>query len=350
MARKRQDYEMAKRVTLRDIGKEAGVHHTTVSLALRNHPSLPEQTRERIRKIADEMGYRPDPVLSALNAYKTSRMRDVAVAKIAVVTNIPDLGDPSFDADFFARTLSGARDRARSLGYDLDIFNIAEESLSASRLETVLRTRSIQGMILAYFRDDSPLSLDWDEFSAVKIEHLPHQPELNVVCSSQMQAAELALRKLKEKGYKRVAALLNTLTDLKLGHYYSAGFKAFNDMFEPEDRIAPCYFSDYEELAAKMPAFLKEARPDALVSDWNQAVLDLCSENGYDVPGNIGFASLSLPSGEATFSGVLPAYERVGELAVDNVAQMLRSNERGLPERAFHAFVDGSWVNGGTLK
>lgn len=341
---------MAKRVTLRDIGKVAEVHHTTVSLALRNHPSLPEQTRKRIRRIAEELGYRPDPVLSALNAYKTSRMREVPVAKIAVVINVPDLGDPNFESDYFSRTLDGARRRALTYGYDLDVFNIAEESLSAARLETVLKTRSIQGMILAYFRDSGSMDLNWDDFSAVKIEHLPHEPALNVVCSSQMQAAELSLAKLKERGYRRVAAVLNTMTDLKLGHYYSAGFKAFNDIFPPEDRIPPLYFDEYEDLAAKLPEFLRRHRPDALISDWNQAVVDLCKANGYDVPRDLGFASLSLHRGKASMSGVLPSYERVGELAVDIVAQMLRSNERGLPDQAYHVFVDGAWEEGETLR
>ncbi len=35
--------------TLREIARRAGVSHTTVSLALRNHPSIPEETRERMR-------------------------------------------------------------------------------------------------------------------------------------------------------------------------------------------------------------------------------------------------------------------------------------------------------------
>lgn len=342
--------KMTHRVTLRDIGKTAGVHHTTVSLALRNHPSLPEATRARIRAIADDMGYRPDPVLSALNAYKTSRKREVATAKIAVVTNIPDLGDPSFDLDFFSRTLMGARRKAQGHGYDLDLFNMAEQSLSSQRLETVLRTRNIQGVILAYFRDNTLIEFDWSEFSAIKIEDLPRDQKLNVVRTSQLQAAELALTTLKAKGYRRVASMLNTESDQKLGNYYSAGIKAFNDVFEPADRIAPLYFSDFEELERSLPGYLEEARPDAIVSDWNDAIIDLLRRHGRSVPEDVGFASLSLPREGHGMSGVLPAYEKVGELAVDFVAQMLRGNERGLPDRPFHAFVDGAWVDGATLK
>lgn len=340
---------MAGRVTLRDIGKVAGVHHTTVSLALRNHPSLPEQTKLRIRQIAEEMGYRPDPALAALNAHKTSRARGIATAKLAMVVNIPEIEDEDYRPDFFRRTLQGAQARALTHGYEIDIFNMAKESLSSARLETVLSTRSISGVILTYFRDTTDIAFDWSKFSAVKIEHLPENTKLNVVCSNQMHATELALTKLKERGYKRPAAILNTLTDLKLGHYYSAGFGGFIDLFEEEDRLHPLYFDDVEDLKRKLPQFLEATKPDSIVSDYNHVVAELCEGIGYRVPEELGIASLSLPGGSTRFSGVLPAYERVGELAVDVVAQMLRVNERGIPEHCFHTLVDGSWSEGDSL-
>ena len=62
-----------RRVTLLDIAKEAGVHVTTVSLALKCHPRIPGETQERVRRIADELGYRPDPMLSSLVAYRTHK-------------------------------------------------------------------------------------------------------------------------------------------------------------------------------------------------------------------------------------------------------------------------------------
>ena len=51
--------------TLADIAREAGVHVTTVSLALRNHPRLPESTRLRLQNLAKLRGYTPDPWLPA---------------------------------------------------------------------------------------------------------------------------------------------------------------------------------------------------------------------------------------------------------------------------------------------
>ena len=48
-----------KYVTLKDVARRAGVHFTTVSLALRRHPGIPAQTRLRLMAIAKELGYSP---------------------------------------------------------------------------------------------------------------------------------------------------------------------------------------------------------------------------------------------------------------------------------------------------
>ena len=51
---------------MRAIAEKAGVSTMTVSLALRDHASIPESTRTLIKAIASELGYRPDPVLRAI--------------------------------------------------------------------------------------------------------------------------------------------------------------------------------------------------------------------------------------------------------------------------------------------
>lgn len=53
-------------LNMEDVARAAGVHQTTVSRALRNDRRLPEQTRQRIRKLAERLGYRPHPLLTAL--------------------------------------------------------------------------------------------------------------------------------------------------------------------------------------------------------------------------------------------------------------------------------------------
>ena len=53
-----------QRITLKDIARRTGLSVMGVSMALRNHPRIGEETRKRVRAVADEMGYRRDPMLS----------------------------------------------------------------------------------------------------------------------------------------------------------------------------------------------------------------------------------------------------------------------------------------------
>jgi len=53
-------------VTQREIARAAGLSQTAVSLALRNGSGVSRATVERVRVVAQRLGYRPDPLISAL--------------------------------------------------------------------------------------------------------------------------------------------------------------------------------------------------------------------------------------------------------------------------------------------
>src|SRR5690606_18931267 len=76
-----------KRATLKDVAKAAGCHFTTVSLALREHPSIPEATRQRIAEVARQLGYERDPVFSVLSHFHTKGRVRTDAPRIAFVRN-----------------------------------------------------------------------------------------------------------------------------------------------------------------------------------------------------------------------------------------------------------------------
>ncbi|MFH8253262.1 LacI family DNA-binding transcriptional regulator [Microbacterium sp. B2969] len=59
---------MAQRVTLSDVARAAGVGMATVSRAMGDHPDVSSSTRERIRAVAHELGYRPSVAARALRS------------------------------------------------------------------------------------------------------------------------------------------------------------------------------------------------------------------------------------------------------------------------------------------
>jgi len=96
---------MTGRVTMRKVAQKAGVHVTTVSLALRNHPKLPLATRQRIRAVAERMGYRPDPALFSLAAYRTRIRPPKQRLTLAYLTN--------WDTEWVGRDLAPMRGFSR---------------------------------------------------------------------------------------------------------------------------------------------------------------------------------------------------------------------------------------------
>ena len=65
------------------------MHFTTVSLALRSRPGIPPETCARIRRAAEEVGYRPDPMLASLSSYRHEGRPGRYRATLAWVTNFP---------------------------------------------------------------------------------------------------------------------------------------------------------------------------------------------------------------------------------------------------------------------
>src|SRR5882757_5503577 len=104
-----------KRVTLREIVKAAGVSVMSVSLALRDHGRISKAVRARIKRHAEKLGYRPDPALSALMAYRHERQTVRDYSTLAFVTNFPTAAGWK-DEVFTRRYYEGALSRSAKLG------------------------------------------------------------------------------------------------------------------------------------------------------------------------------------------------------------------------------------------
>ncbi len=147
------DTGMKNRVTQRDIAKEAGVDVSTVCLCLNGHPRISEQTRNRVRAIAERLGYRPDPALSAIAASRWSKNRSDTGRVLAFVADDLKAAEPELKL-----YLRGVCSRAEALGYRVDPFSLRDYP-SADALNRVIRARGIRGMILGQSRHELPLEL-----------------------------------------------------------------------------------------------------------------------------------------------------------------------------------------------
>jgi LacI family transcriptional regulator len=130
--------------TLRDVAAMAGVHPATASRALNpgTRGLISARTAERVLRAAEQLGYQPNAVARSL---RTSRSSSIGVV-------VPDLTNP-----LFPPIVRGIEDALAPHGYVLLIVNTDNDPELEDRLIASLRSRSVDGLILATARLGHPL-------------------------------------------------------------------------------------------------------------------------------------------------------------------------------------------------
>lgn len=331
-----------RRVTLADVARKAGVHVTTVSLALRNHRRLPEATRLRLQTLARRMGYTPDPLLRALIAYRDRKTPRRNPPTLAYVTNWNTRWGwrrVTAHPDFYA----GAEAKANELGFHLEHFWLREPGLTHGRLSHILYARGISGLVVAsHVREiDLALQFDWAQFSAVKIDYFPHQPELHNVTNNQMQVIRLAMQKIMAAGYRRIGLVMDEGYDITVDRLWSAGYLWEQHNLRPRERIPPLMLPAESTFAE----WYQEHQPEVILSK-AEFVLPHLKAMGLRAPRDVAFVDLFLEAADGSVAGVRQNHATVGALAVEILAGQLQHNKFGVPDIPTTTYVEGTWFDG----
>jgi DNA-binding LacI/PurR family transcriptional regulator len=333
------------RITHADIAARAGCHQTTVSHALRGHPLVGKKTVARIQAIAAEMGYQPDPMMSALASYRSSRRPHAYQQTLALLTNRPSPTDWEAHPSGAAR-MRGLQRRARELGFRIDSLAIHPEALSSSKFARIARARNLLGLILAPTDYQQPeIDLDWTNFSAVSLGFSIANPALHRVGNTPFHSAQLATRELLRLGYRRIGLAIYKDWNRRLGGGVSAGFHhigrehpeaVYSDfgVFPPDRWSAPS-FSEW----------VAQFRPEAILTSGLQVEKWLCLM-GLTVPQDVALADLDLAIFDGRQAGIDEHHEEVGAVSIEVLAALLARGERGIPNLARETLIEGTWVSG----
>lgn len=337
-------------VTLKDVARVAEVHFTTVSLALRGHPSIPEATRERIRRTAERMGYVPNPVYQALTRRRQKSATPSRPPALAYVVNRPpELG---FDALPHHRYfLAAGRAQAEALGYRLELLFVSDDHHSSDSLEAYLAAERIEGVVVAAFEPGfGNLVLDWSRYAVVKIDSEHIEPAATLVTNDQEQVTRLAFRRLRELGYRRIGLAVGRADEDCTRRRYTAGLLLEQAQVEVEERIPPLLFPyniSASDAAGLVGRWVRRHRVDAVMSNWSN-VDDVCRQAGLSVPENVACAGLCMGEPNPHMAGVVTSLASVGREVISTLARLLRSGQRGLPEFPVRTFIEGYWQDGPT--
>lgn len=335
-----------KRVTLTDIARRAGVHQTTVSLALRNRPELPLATREKIRRLAENMGYRPDPALSALRSQRRSSPAHESRYSIAFVTGEEQAGTWR-EQEVYVRCFSGILQRAEQLGYQVETFWYDKKSMTRRRATQILRARNISGVLISGARQAGTPDLDWHHFACVSLTQSLEGVPIHVVTNDHLHTIRSAFACLREKGYRRIGFAMTRYSDTHVQSVWSTGYLG-EQAFLPARRRVPPYLPDIMESHGFL-AWTKKYKPDAVLTiPPHLEILQWLKKDGLRVPEDIGLASLDRPETGSDFSGICQNPTVIGITAMDAVAGLIQRNDLGWPEHPTEILTRGRWIDGKT--
>ena len=333
--------------TLQDIADVAGVHRSTVALALRDHPRIPEATRRRIVALGEKLGYRPNPLVTALMQSRRSG-RAVKHVTIAFVTSYPTRFGwrPIHHArpDFFP----GAEARAQDLGYRLEHFWLAEPGMTPERFCDILTARGISGVILGRLPPGlQSIELLWKRYSCVALGLTLHSPRLHRVTENHYDTAAQAMHQCRERGYRRPGFAFTEANDSpQVGDRWLGAYLSEQLKLPARDRLPIC--PGPTTTAAQFAAWFARHRPDALLVNHAPPVQAWLRALGRKVPQDIGVVELE-DHPEQGSSGVYYDPAKVGALAVEMLLGLMHRNEKGIPADPHEVLLSGEWREGGTL-
>lgn len=343
----------APRPTLKDIAQRVELSKNTVSLALRGDAQIPEVTRERIRKAASELGYRPNAVVShlmaQLRASRTTRLH----AKLALVN--ANLDPHAFRSHPTVPTyVEGCESRAAKLGYSFDRFWLHDPTLNAARWLRILHTRGIKGLILVGLMDTNHLPAGlapvWQQLPTVVTGVRTREPALSFCSVDHHNLALAAFERALALGYRRPGLVLDDVIDALVERRFSAGYLAAQRAL-PRSRRVPI-FGDVAR-AGKEPAlfqaWLDRHRPDVVFTLYNN-VLAWLQAAGRRVPGDVGVIQLEWRATRPEIAGMNQHNFVTGEAAVDMVVSQIHNNETGVQEFPRATLIGATWVDGSSVR
>jgi DNA-binding LacI/PurR family transcriptional regulator len=328
---------------LRSIATLVGVTPATVSLALRDSPEISRETRERVKRAAESLGYQPDPELRKLMHRLRVTRTPAYRSTLCALTDLP-LCEPRVE-----RLLQGARARAAELGFDVAFESWPAEDDAIHKLHRGLHHRGVEGVLLLPARTASAFAHlgDWSKFSVVATSRQPANPDFDRVVAHWYWSTSRALEELSAQGYTRIGLVHSAEFDRNINHKLSAAM-ILRDGLSGVRHLARFAYIDRTTLAAArgetIESWFDRESPDAIILDHPEALVPLRDRLGLEIPGPVAMVTLNRES-DSPLAGVNERWGDIGAFAVNLLSQKILSGQKGPSAVPMVTMIKGAWTH-----
>jgi len=312
--------------TIHDIARELNISASTVSRALNDNPRISLKTREKIKALANSLGYRPNTLASNLRNKKSNT--------IGIVV-------PLINRHFFSSVISGVEDIAYKAGYTVVISQSYDQAGKEINIVQSMFANRVDGLIIS-------IAMQTETFDHLKLFRKKHIPlvffdrvvveiETDKIIVDDFAGGFRVTQHLIDQGYQRIGHIAgpqNLMTYREREKGYRQALMQ-NNIACDESLVLENRLTSEDGVNAARQLMSLSIPPDAIFCGNDTTALSLMiylRDKGYRIPQDIGIVGFS----NEPFSRVVspsistiaqPGFE-MGQKAAELIIRKIENKER----------------------
>ena len=329
-------------ISIKDIATKCGVSVATVSKALNNKNDISQETKERIRQVANEMGY---SINASARALKTNRSYNIGVL-------FADEQRSGLRHEFYSYLLESFKAKAEDNGFDITFIHNSLDKEHGSYLHHC-RYRGVDGVMIACANYNLPevKELIQSDIPIVTVDY--ENKNIFTIFSDNERGMYQLVKYAHDMGHRRIAYIYGDnapVTDARLEGFYKACRKF--GMEAPVECVIQSPYHEPKACAQNIRKLfeLKDMPTCVLMPDDFAAMggLNELIENGFKIPEDIsviGYDGLTL-SKIIDLTTWKQNSELIGETAAEKLIEMIENPEA---DHTGSIVVEGKLIKGKTV-
>jgi DNA-binding LacI/PurR family transcriptional regulator len=251
--------------TIKQIAQKLNISTSTVSRALRNHPSIGLRTTAQVQKLAAELNYEPDQTAIFFKQRKTFSLGVIL---------------PNLFESFFSTAINGIEDIAYGSNYNVLIGQSRDELVREEKVVETMRKHRVDGVIASISKNTTDIThfkkLNDYNIPVVFFDRVPNVKDIHSVWCSLYNSSIECVDFLVKQGHKRIGYIQGpptlNISNERLEGYHDGHLK--NNLIIDDSLIATTDFSlDSTYNAMKYLLSLKPM-PSAIIAFNDYVALD----------------------------------------------------------------------------